>query len=155
MNNVKINNEINLTYPDGFNEMGEEELKKYFGTPNNRWGVHDAPNHVILSVCWTKKGFFSFFADPESFLIGAESRLHKRLLNYQRIGQFKTKIASKKAQGIRFEYRVNDSVVVQVCDLYAFKHKNKIYAVYYILRKNDAIEKLPGFEEILKSITAD
>ena len=54
MNTVKINNEINLTFPDGFNEMGEEELTRYFSSPNNRWGAYNADEHIILSVGWKK-----------------------------------------------------------------------------------------------------
>ena len=153
MNNVKINNEIDLTYPDGFNEMSEQELTRYFGKPDNRWGVYDAPNHIVLSVAWTKAGFFSFLADEESFLIGLESRMRRSLLNYQRLGMYKTKLEpKKKAIGIRFEYRVNDAVTIQVCDLFTFKHKKKYYAIYYITRQQNAIESRPAFDEVLKSI---
>ena len=154
MNTVTINNEINLSYPDSFNEMGEEELAKYFGSPQNRWGAHDAENHVVLSVGWTKKKLLSFLADAESALIGAEARLSRNLVNYQRITSYKPKLGKKKkARAIRFEYRVNDSVSIHVGDLVVFKHKKKIYSVYYICRKSKAAEVLPAFEEVLKSIS--
>lgn len=154
MNNVKINNEINMTYPDGFKEMGEEELKKHFGSAVNRWGAFDADKHIVLSVGWKKAGFFGFMKDAETYQIELESRLRRCLLNYQRIDSFKTKIAGKKkANGIRFEYRVNDSVSVHAGDVFIFKNKKWFYAVYYITRKNHAAEHLPAFEEVLKSIT--
>lgn len=155
MNNATINNEISLTYPDGFNVMSEDELSKYFGSPQNRWGVFDAENHVILSVGWTKKKLLSFLVDAESAMIGAEARLSRNLVNYQRVTSYKTKLGKKKkAKGIRFEYRVNDSVSIHVGDLVIFKHKKKIYSVYYICRKSKAAQVLPAFEEVLKSITA-
>ena len=151
---VRINNEINLTYPDGFKEMGEEELKKQFGSAVNRWGAFDADKHIVLSVGWKKAGFFSFLTDAEAYLIELEARLHRSLLNFQRVGKFKTKVAGKKkAFGIRFEYRVNDSVSIHAGDVFVFKNKNKYYAVYYITRKNHAVENLPAFEEVLKSIS--
>lgn len=154
MNSVKINNEINLTYPDGFREMGEEELSKYFGSAQNRWGAHDDENHVVLSVNWSKKKLLSFLADAESALIAAEGRLRRNLVNYQRVTSYKTKIGKKKkAHGIRFEYRANTSVMLQVGDLVMFKHKKKVYALYYICRKTKAAASLPAFEEVLKSIT--
>lgn len=154
MNNVKINNEINMTYPDGFKEMGEEELKKHFGSTVDRWGAFDPAKHIILSVGWKKAGFFGFMKDAETYRIELESRLSRGLLNYQRIGAFKTKIASKtKAEGIRFEYRVNDSVNVHAGDVFVFKYKKRFYAVYFITRKNHAAEYLPAFDEVLKSIS--
>ena len=154
MINVRINNELNLTYPDSFQEMGPEELTKYFSTPDNRWGAYDADQHIILSVSWTKAGFFSFLSDAESMMIGIESRMRRSLLNYQRVGAFPIKlIAKKKAYGIRFEYRVNDKKLVQVGDLIVFKHKGKLYAIHYITRKSNAASSRPAFEEVLKSIT--
>ena len=152
MSNAKINNEVELTYPDTFREMGEEELSKYFGKPDNRWGVHDGDSHILLSVSWTKPGFFRSMGDAETVIIGAESRLHRSLLNYQRVSSYKLKIEKIKANGIRFEYRSNDSVVVQLCDLIAFKYKKKFYSVYFISRKVDAVESRRALEEIVKSI---
>lgn len=151
MNTVKINNEVNLTYPESFNEMSDEELARYFGKPDDRWGAYDADRHIILSVSWAKAGFMS--SDPEMVVAGAEARLRRNLLNYQRISEFKTKIASKKTYGIRFEYRVNDARIVQVADLMTFKYKKNFYSVYYITRKSTAAADRADFEEIVKSIS--
>lgn len=152
MNTVKINNEINLTYPDGFKEMGDEELTKYFGSPANRWGVYNADEHILLSVGWMKAGFL---ADPEMALFKMESSMRRSLLNYQKVTSFKTKVASKKpnAYGVRFEYRVNDARMVQVCDLIVFKAKNKFYTVHYITRKLNAGASRLAFKDVLESIS--
>jgi len=152
MNNAKINNEIELTYPDGFNQMGEEELSRYFGTAADRWGVYDAENHTILAVGWRKAGFFANLADEESCMIGIESRMRRSLLNYQRLSSYQPKIGKKKYYAIRFEYRVKDAALVQLADLVVIKYKKKFYTIHYITRKNNAIEMLPAFEEVLKSI---
>lgn len=153
MNNVKINNTINLTYPDSYREMGDEELTRYFSTPKDRWGVYDSDRHIILSVSWSKVGFLT---DEETALFGMEARMRRNLLNYQQISSFKTKIASKKkACGVRFEYRVNDAKLVQVADLIVFKNKNRFYYIYFITRRMNAAAERLEFEEILKSITAD
>ena len=149
MTTVKINNEMNLTYPDGFREMSEEELTRYFGSPENRWGVYDAEKHIILSVGWKKAGL----SDVDMALFEIESRMRRSLVNYQRIGEFNIKIAEKKAQGVRFEYRVNDSARVHVGDLFAVKCNKKFYTVSYITRKFNAAETRPAFEEVLKSIS--
>ena len=157
MNTAKINNELNVTYPDGFEEMNEESLTRYFGTAKDRWGVYDAERHVILTVGWKKARFLSFFTDAESVLIGAESRMKRNLVNYQRTDSFKTKIASKKkkknARGIRFEYRVNDSVSVHTSDMRVFKNKKTFYSFQYIGRKNKDAEYHPLFDEMMESVT--
>lgn len=150
MNKVKVNNVINLTYPDGFKEMGDEDLTKYFRSSENRWGVYNADEHIILSVSWTKAGLLT---DAEMMLIDIESRLCRNLLNYQRISSFKTKVANKKAYGIRFEYRVNDARIVQVADMVVFKFKNQFYAVHYITRKANAASSRLALEEVLKSVS--
>ena len=152
MNTVKINNEVGLTYPDGFSEMGAEELTRYFSSSENRWGAFNAEEHIILSVSWAKAGFM---ADADTMMIKKESRLCRSLLNYQRIQSFKTKIASKKsnARGVRFEYRVNDAKLVQVADLIIFKYKKNFYTITFITRKTNAGSSRRDFEEVLKSIT--
>ena len=153
MNNVTINNEINLAYPDSFAQMSEEALTKYFSSPQNRWGVYDDSRHIILSVSWKKLGFFSAGSDAESQLIEIEARMCRNLLNYQRLSASKMKVASKKAYGIRFEYRVKDAALVQVADLIVFKHKKKLYAIHFITRKSNAAATRADLQEVLNSIS--
>lgn len=153
MLNVQINNEVNLTYPDGFNVMNEEELTRYFGTPADRWGAYQADDHIILSVKWTKAGFKRTLTDAESFMIEVESGLMRNLVNYQRVTDYKLKIGKKKAYGIRFTYRVKDSVSIHVSDVVVFKHKKYFYTVYYVTRKKNAASSRPAFQEVLNSIT--
>ncbi|MBQ3330959.1 MAG: hypothetical protein IJG87_07255 [Ruminococcus sp.] len=156
MYNVKINNEIGLTFPDGFQEMGEQELARYFGKPADRWGAYDEGQHIILSVSWTKAGFMQ--SDPEMHLYEIEARLRKTLVNYQKIQSYSYDVTKKKKKykvknAVRFEHRVNDSARVHVVDLVVFKHKKNFYCVYYITRKVNAAESRPAFQQILESIT--
>ena len=153
MYSIQINNEVNLVYPDGFNTMNEEELTRYFSTPADRWGAFNADDHILLSVSWKKAGFKRTFTDVESYMIEVESGMLRNLLNYQRITDYKIKIGKQKAYGIRFEYRVKDAALVQVCDIVTFKYKKKFYSVYYVTRKVNATANLPAFQEVLKSIT--
>ena len=153
--NAKINNEINLTYPDTYQEMGEEELQRYFSTAQNRWGVYDAERHVILSVCWKKAGFLSFLTDAESILIGAEARMKRKLINYRRLDASKTKIASKKknAFGIRFEYRVNDANIYHSGDMRIMKYKKNFYTFQYIGRRITDEQCHPDFDAMIESVS--
>ena len=152
MPDVKINNELTLTYPEGFQEMNEETLTRYFSSPKNRWGVYDPERHVIISVSWTKAGFFSFLTDAENVLLSAQARMRSNLINYKRTSSSKMKIAGKKGFGFRFEYRVNDRNIYQSGDLRAFKYKGKFYALEYIGRRITDEEHHPIFEEVMESV---
>lgn len=153
MNNIRINNEISLNYPEGSKDMNEAELARYFGSAQNRWGVYDDARHIILSVSWTKAGFKRMLADAESMLIDIEGRLCRTLVNYQRLTSYQYKFKKIKAYGIRFEYRVNDVARVLAGDLVVFKYKKQFYAIHYLTRMNDAPENIPLFKEILDSVT--
>ena len=153
MTNANINNEIGLSYPEGYKEMTEQELTKYFGSPNNRWGIYNADKHVIISFGWTKGGFLSSLTDADSFLMGMVSRMRRSLVNYQQTAEFETRIANKKAKGVRFEYRVNDSIRIHTSDLIVFKNKKKFYAVQFVAHKATAEEYRTDFLEVLKSVS--
>lgn len=150
---ARINNEFDLTYPDGFEEMNEAALTRHFGSAENRWGAYEAAQHIILSVSWAKASFMKTLGDADVYLSGLEARLRRSLVNYQRVTDYQMKIGKQKAYGIRFEYRVNDSVNIHVGDIVVFKHKKKYYAVYYITRKKNAASSRPAFQETLQSIT--
>lgn len=150
MNKATINNMVNLSYPDGFAEMRPEDLAKYFSSSDNRWGVYNEAEHVILSVNWSKAGLF---ADAELKMIDIEAQLKRGLVNYQRLSAYKMEIAKQKAQGIRFEYRANASAWVYVADLIVFRYKKLFYTIHIISRKSNAGEARREFEEALKSIT--
>lgn len=153
MNTAKINNEVNLTYPESYQIMGEEELQRYFGKAENRWGVYDAERHVILSVSWSKAGFKTLFSDAETMLIGVEAKFKRSLINYRRTDARKTKIARKKGYAIRFQYRANNTNMYYLSDLRAVKCKGKYYAFQYICRRINDEECHPDFDAMMESVT--
>lgn len=153
MKQATVNNAFTLTYPDSFEEMSEEELKRYFSTEKNRWGVFDAERHVILSVSWSKAGFFSFMSDAEAVMIPMEARLKRSLINYTRLDGFKTKLLKKKGYGIKFRYRTNGANIYQIGDFRTIKYKGKFYTFQYIGRRITDEECHPDFEQMLESVT--
>lgn len=153
MSQVTVNNAINLTYPDSYHEMTEEELQRYFSTAENRWGVYDEERHVVLSVFWSKAGFFSFMSDAESFLIPIEARYKRKLINYRRKDASKIKIAKKKGYGFSFEYRVNNANMYQIGELRAIKHKGRYYVFQYIGRRITDDECRADYNAMVESVT--
>ena len=153
MNSVKINNEIGLNYPDGFSEMSAEELTRHFGSAEQRWGIFNPQKHSVISVGWAKAGVKYSMTDAESYLLDMTARMRRSLINYQQISEYQMIIAKKKAYGVRFEYRVNDSVRVHVSDLIVFKNKKNFYAIQFAARKPSADDDRADLLEVIKSIT--
>ena len=61
METVVLNNEMQLSYPDGFHVMSEEELSKmtFYGEAPG-WCISDPERHIDLSVSWKKtNGLFA------------------------------------------------------------------------------------------------
>ena len=152
MMQATVNNALNLTYPDSYRELTDEEMQRYFSSAENRWGVYDEERHSILSVSWSKAGILSFLSDAESLIIPIEARYKRNLINYRRLSGGKLKIAKKKGYGIRFEYRVNNANMYQIGDLRAVKHKGRYYAFQYIGRRITDEQTHPDFDQMLESV---
>ena len=55
-----INDEVILSYPDGFEEMDREQLKAAFLDDNpNRWGIKDEKRHMMVTVLWNRTNMLS------------------------------------------------------------------------------------------------
>lgn len=152
MKNSIFNQNIYLEYPDGFTEMNEAEIKKYFAGDLLRFGVKNAEKHVILSVAKTKNSFFSLITDAKSVLNGAESSLKKGLKDYAVTERFDAKMLGKPAKGICFEYSANDSGVKQFCEMTVVKGKRCFYIVYCVCRLNDVSENKAVFTAFRSSM---
>lgn len=153
MKQATVNQVIHLSYPDSFQDMTAEELRRYFGTEQNRWGVYDAERHAILSVNWSKAGFFSFLTDPESKMISVEAKYKRSLINYRSLASAKTKIAKQKGYGLRFEYRANNSNMYQIGEIRMIKYKGNFYSFQYVARRITDESCHPDFVKLLESVS--
>ena len=55
-----INNEVMLSYPDGFEEMDRAQLKDAFLDDNpNRWGIKDEKRHMMVTILWNRTNMLS------------------------------------------------------------------------------------------------
>ena len=145
---------ISLEYPDDFNEMSEEEIRKFFGGDLLRFGVRNVEKHVILSAAKTNKSFLNVFASPKSVLAGAENNLRNNLKNYNRLESFETELLSKKGNAIRFSYSAIDQDVKQFCEMAVVKYKKEFYVTYCLSRLEDKEENEEVFKAFRNSLKA-
>ena len=149
MKNISVNSQINITYPDSFNLMDSEELKKSFITStNDRWAIHDKENHAIISIAWQRAGLAGSLADIRAVAKNNEKRVEQIYSdkNYKLAGFSERKIGGKKAAGYKYSYTIEN--VDQYTSVYLLKHGGYIYAIAYTGR----IDEFEEFEKILDGI---
>ena len=154
MNEKILNGELKLLYPTEFEEMTEEEFKKYFTKSTNRWGVIDHEGHFMVSVGWTNQlGLMSFMTDVKSVLAPFEKNMRKTLTDYQRTGELHAEICSGRASGFTFEFTANDKPVRQYGNIMALKVKKRYYIVTASTGNTDNLYRRQVFDGIVSSFT--
>ena len=152
MKSAKINNELMLSYDEGFSEMSADELKKYFSSVENRWGIFDKDNHILISVSWTNPGFINYLTDSKAVVRGALRCSKSSLINFRIINKQTLTVDSKKAYCVAFEYKANDADINMYAELLAFRQKNKFYAIHYLSRREFSADNRKLFDSVIKSI---
>ena len=154
MNQALIHNELSLSYPDGFHEMDQAELKRLYQDDNpDRWGIWDQERHIIVSVFWHESNaFLASLASAKDVAKSKEKRLKKGMKShgYQFGGFYRAELCGQEAWGFRYSYHVGD--VVQTAESLVLKRKNTCYTIYYYAREELSQVSRPVFEHILRSI---
>ena len=143
MNSVAVNNEITVSYPDGFEIMSSEELDKaYAGVNDDKWGIWDKDSHVIITILWQKVNpVMLALADVKAIAMKNESMAAGMYKNsgYDGKGFFSETINGRKAEGYWFEYDV--ASIRQQAASVLFKTRNNVYSLSVFARADD-----PEFE---------
>ena len=150
---MTINIELSLSYPEGFHEMDADELLRFFSSADNRQGIYDGDRHLLLSVAWTKPGFLNYLTDVKTILLRAESGMRRGLQGYRQTEMFRTVIAGKKGQGVRFAFTAQDTDISQIGELTVFRAGDKFYAVTSVAREDGMEESIAVLHEITQSIS--
>ncbi len=154
VNQAVINQEITLTWPEGFHVMDGEELRElYQNDDTKRWGIRDKTRHLIITILWE---------DYSSLLIKlsdikAVARKNEKMSargyrdhGYRREGFFSMSVDGRQAEGYRFSYRIGEAD--QSGQTLLFKVKNRIYSISCIGRSEKAEEDRALFERILEEV---
>ena len=154
MNQALIHSQLSLSYPDGFREMDQEEMKRLYQDDNpDRWGIWDQERHIILTVLWHDSNvFLSALASAKDVAKSTEKQLKRGMKNhcYQFGGFFQTELSGQEAHGFRYSYHIGD--IVQTAEALVLKRKNTCYTIYYYTREELDLVSRPVFERILRSI---
>ena len=129
METVVLNNEMQLSYPDGFHVTSEEELSKmtFYGEAPG-WCISDPGRHIDLSVSWKKtNGLFA------------------KILNTREIAK-----NMGRADGYLYAYEVQGTGMAGE-SLY-LKNRNTFYYIHCYFRDALRDASLPVLDEIFGTV---
>ena len=134
-----INDEVILSYPDGFEEMDREQLREAFLDDNpNRWGIKDEKRHMLITVLWNRTNMITaMITGPGTIADSAEHKMKTSLSKSRyKLGGFeKKKISGRNANGFTYEYVLEDTE--QIGEVLVFQNVNCYYTLYaYALKQN-------------------
>lgn len=139
-----INNEVLLSYPDGFEEMDRKQLKAAFLDDNpNRWGIKDEKRHMMFTVLWNRTNMISaMITGPGTIADSAEHKMKTSLSKsqYKCNGFERKKVSGRGANGFSYEYVLEG--VEQIGEVLVFQNVNCYYMLYaYALKENQQVAR--------------
>lgn len=153
METATLNNELNLTYPDGFHVMSKEELSGYnFFSEAPGWCLNDPDRHIMVSISWKQvPGLFAKMLKAKDVAKNMEEQMSKAMKVYDyRLDEMVSLLpGGKEAEGFRYDYTVQETGMsgLSLC----VKNKNTFYYLHFYYRTALKEESYPVLEEILQS----
>ena len=151
MQKATVNNELTVSFPEGFTVLTREELQQmYLDSNPDRWGIRSAPAHQTAVIMWKK------YARPEFLLPDAERIAHTNegmmregLKDYGYVlkGFFDAEVCGMTGCGYDYEY-TNQGTATHVRTV-LFRHHSIVYSASFYWR---ASEEAP--QEMIREMLA-
>lgn len=153
MNEVVLNGNLRLQYPDGFQIMDEAEQKRVFNVDtSNRWCIQDSDRNIMIAATWnTSNKLLARISSPKDQAKRVEARARKAYKDrgYRRIEFSKTKVAGRDAHTVSFECHIMDAD--QVVEVIVFYEGATYFFIYCYTQKANAAENRKVIDEVLAS----
>ena len=153
METALLNNELNLSYPDGFHVMDQAELSAYnFYAAAPGWCINDPDRHIMVSVAWKQvPGLFAKMLKVKEVAKSMEGQMAQAMKAYDyRLQEYVSRIpGGKEAEGFSYQYKVQETEMSGAS--FSIKNKNTFYYIHMYYRSALKDQSLPVLEEILDS----
>lgn len=154
MTNDIINNELEISWPEGFHRMSERELRKAFKDNNpNRWGIMDEQRHMMITVLWNRTNMLSAMTvGPKTVAYSVEHKIKTSFdkSSYHFKSYFPKKVSGRNAYGFRYEYMMDN--VVQLGEVLVTQNVNCYYTIYTYALKVNKQDARKVIDSIFKSL---
>ncbi|MBR6349161.1 MAG: hypothetical protein IKR67_01310 [Lachnospiraceae bacterium] len=149
-----LNNELEITFPDGFIEMGPDSMAGLSFVEKGR-GVcmKDEGRHIIITVGWKHIGKLAGLLLNENDLeINMETRIRNAhtFLSYEDLGPKDIILGGEKCEGFVYGYVAKCEVKMQG-ESYVLRHGDILYYLHYYTRREFAFENSSVFYSIIDS----
>ena len=154
MQDLRIDNELLLTAPDGFHELTEDERSKMNMPWAGEWvGIADPERHIVVTAGAKKAGLLA------GWLLSAKDlakNMEKQIggatasFGYRAEGPTSCLIAGEKACGFRYAYEAQG--IAMCAESCVIKLRGKICWLHLYAREELRGESFAVWEEILSSV---
>lgn len=149
METVLLNNELNLTYPDGFHEMGKEELSRqtFYDTAPD-WSISDPDRHMVIAISWKRtNGLLAKLLNTKDMAVKMEAKIKVPMqqYGYRLEGFVAREPGGRRGDGYRYVYEVQDTGMSG--ESIYLKNGNTFYYIHSYYRtslKEDSLAVLDG-----------
>ncbi len=149
---IKLNEELTITYPDGFHVMNDEEKKKLNAIGGIGEIITDPDKHIIISFGWKKVGgliSLLFSAENASREVEKNYQSTMKAYGYRSGDYFSRTIAGEEAEGFSFEYIAQE--IEMYAESYVLKHNKGFYYIHYYSRTAVKADNATVLNDILDS----
>ena len=112
MNTILLNQTLQLSVPESFHEMSQEETAMFRrGHSGEGICMKSAEEHMIISIAWKKQGgLFSRLLGSGDLVADMERCYKKSFKPYGYVpdGKITRQVAGETADGIRYKYHVQE-----------------------------------------------
>ena len=151
---MTLNNELELTIPEGFHEMDEEERSKLtFAGGEPGLCISNPDLHIVVTVGWRRLVRLAAFAvTARSAATDTEIQISKMMkrLNYQEKGFSDRELGGKSASGFRYIYDSKNTKMMG--ETFFVKNGKTLYGINYYGRRSLEKESMPAWKELLDSV---
>ena len=154
MRDLRIDDELLLTVPDGFHELSDDERSKMNIPWAGQWvGISDPERHILVTAASKKAGLLAGLLLNARDLAGnAEKQIRGAMeaFGYRAEGPTSCLIAGEKACGFRYAYEAQG--IAMCAETCVFKRRGKIFYFHLYAREELCGESFAVWEEILSSV---
>lgn len=145
-----------IEYPDSFEKMEQDEIRKFYTTAANRWGIINREQHMVISVGWTKAlGMIgSLLVDERSFLNRFDKHGKRYLKEYARTEDITKEFCGMTAKGFGFRYTASDRPADMRGKVVTFRIGSRVFCADYMTSNTDTLFCNMAYDMVLHSIQA-
>ncbi len=102
MNNLVLNNNMNVTVPEGFKEISKEEVQAMTacGGQAPMWNILNEEDHVLISASWVKAGWLaSHILNSKDMANNIQKRTKATTNNHPELGYSFTRVQETNLGG--------------------------------------------------------